>query len=224
LGQRQGNQPVVAEGDTELPAGQENSATQGDSAVTVESSASNTITTSLSAYLNLTGLDLPITEQVSLQQLNTQALDWDIVGALDSLSILQNSDNPCVATFAEQLAAALQQQKTEGFRQNNPIKQELNATNGCSLPIVPFGFSPYQPWRDQCPMPSLRCSLGKTKAVHPCKTQRERRYRIPVFWVNPIKSCGLANVKPDFLSRLNLALERRYRNPVSTPGFAKFRS
>jgi WD40 repeat protein len=145
LGQRQGNQPVVAESDTEPPAGQDDSANQGDSAVTVESSASKPITTSLSAYLNLTGLDLPITEQVSLQRLNTQAVAWDVAGALDSLSILQNSDNPCVATFAEQLAAALQQQDTQGFRQINPIKQELNATHGCSLPIVPFGFSPYQP-------------------------------------------------------------------------------
>ncbi len=101
-----------------------------------------TLTPSISQHIDLTGLGLTLNEQVSFQRLNTQALVWDIEGALESLIVLQNSDNQCVATFAEQFTQLLNQQDKEGFRQINPIKKELNKTQGCALPLVPFDFSP----------------------------------------------------------------------------------
>jgi WD40 repeat protein len=107
-----------------------------------ENSNFPTLAPPVAQHIDLTGLGLTLNEQVSFQRLNTQALVWDIEGALESLIVLQNSDNQCVATFAEQFTQLLNQQDKEGFRQINPIKEELNETQGCALPLVPFDFSP----------------------------------------------------------------------------------
>ena len=83
-----------------------------------------------------------VTEQAMFQQLHSQVAVWDMDGTLDSLRILKASDEPCVTNFATEFVTALNQQSDEGFRQINLIKEELNETQGCKLPLVPFEFSP----------------------------------------------------------------------------------
>ena len=73
---------------------------------------------------------------------------WDIQTTqrklleLRSRSVAQSSPNqPCIASFADQLETQLETTGTEGFRNINLIKITLNANEGCNLPIVPFDFA-----------------------------------------------------------------------------------
>ena len=96
----------------------------------------------LKPNLDFFGLGLSFSEQITFYQLHTQTTAWDIQGSLNSLAVLQSSDNPCVASFATEFATILNEQGNDGFRQITPIKEELNESQGCKLPLVPFEFSP----------------------------------------------------------------------------------
>ncbi|MBE9113752.1 hypothetical protein IQ273_30730 [Nodosilinea sp. LEGE 07298] len=96
----------------------------------------------LGSGMDLSGLGLSSSEQLIFFRLQTQVSAWDMEGSRSSLSLLQNSNNACVAAFANQLTDALNQQDGEGFRQITPIKRELNAQQGCKLPLYPYPFSP----------------------------------------------------------------------------------
>lgn len=96
----------------------------------------------LGSQMDLSGLELDAKEQSVFFRLQTQVSAWDMDGARSSLSLLQISDNVCVSAFANQLTDALDQQDGEGFRQITPIKRELNAQQGCTLPLYPYPFSP----------------------------------------------------------------------------------
>ena len=96
----------------------------------------------LDTNLDLSGLGLSLSEQKTFYQLHTQTTAWDVQGALDTLAVLQASDNTCVESFATEFSTVLNEQGNNGFRQITPIKEQLNETQGCTLPLVPFEFSP----------------------------------------------------------------------------------
>jgi WD40 repeat protein len=92
--------------------------------------------------LDLSDLNLILEDHRVFYQLHNQTADWDVQGALNSLVVLQTSEDPCVASFATEFTNTLNLQGKEAFRHINPIKEELNETQGCTLPLVPFDFSP----------------------------------------------------------------------------------
>jgi len=76
------------------------------------------------------------------ESLHQAASVWDLDTARSHLTILKNSRNGCIATFADRLDDSLQGQGAEGFRDINPIKRALNQAQDCNLEMRDYEFSP----------------------------------------------------------------------------------
>ncbi|MBD0334904.1 MAG: hypothetical protein ICV62_05410 [Cyanobacteria bacterium Co-bin13] len=67
---------------------------------------------------------------------------WDINTAQNSLTLLAQSNNRCLRTFATRQQDSLAASAAEGFRELNDIKRTLNDQENCKLEVTPFSFSP----------------------------------------------------------------------------------
>lgn len=81
-------------------------------------------------------------EQTAWEDLHEAIGVWDVKTAETNLTVLAQSQNTCVAEFANRLDTALATSGPEGFKEVNPIKRDVNQDRHCALEVVPYDFSP----------------------------------------------------------------------------------
>ena len=82
------------------------------------------------------------TDQIYWQELHKAIPRWDKQTARSNIDSLIRSSNKCYSDFASELKNSIALKDSEGFRDVNLIKRELNQKLDCNFEIIPYEFSP----------------------------------------------------------------------------------